>query len=118
MANGGNAHLTGPGPGNAQILGGFFGLPANPANTPGGTNYAIGGAFNFLAPAGYPGTGNLFPNPALPGTATQINNYLAAMNGQANPNALYLISSGANNITAALLVLRREYDARYSLPSW
>ena len=104
LVNGGNAHWNGPGPGYAQILGGFFGLAANPANTPGGTNYAIGGAFNFLAPPGYPGTGNLFPNPALPGTATQINNYLTAMNGRANPNALYLISSGANNITAALLV--------------
>ena len=104
IANGGNAHFTGPGPGNAQILGGFFGLPANPANTPGGTNYAIGGAVNFQVPAGYPGTGNLFPNPALPGTATQINNYLASVGGHANPNALYLISSSANDIAAALAV--------------
>ena len=104
LANGGNARFTGPGPGNAQILGGFFGLQANTANTPGGTNYAIGGAFDFLAPAGYPGTGNLFPNPALPGTATQINNYLGAVNGQANPNALYLISSGINSVTAAFLI--------------
>jgi hypothetical protein len=73
VAKGGNAHFTGPGPGYAQILGGFFGLPANPANVPGGTNYAIGGSVNFLVPAGFPGgTGNLFPNPALPGTATQI----------------------------------------------
>ena len=104
LANGGNAHFTGPGPGNAQILGGFFGLPANPANVPAGTNYAIGGAVNFLVPAGYPGTGNLFPNPALPGTATQISNYLAAVKGQANPNALYLVNSGGNNTTAAFAV--------------
>src|SRR5262249_10527245 len=42
---GGNTHSTGPGPGNAQILAGFFGLTANPANSPaGGTNYAISGA--------------------------------------------------------------------------
>ena len=46
LAAGGNAHFTGPGPGNAQILGSFFGLAANPANSPGGTNYAIGGAFD------------------------------------------------------------------------
>jgi len=45
LAVGGNAHFTGPGAGNAQILGSFFGLPAIPANA-GGTNYAIGGAFD------------------------------------------------------------------------
>ena len=104
LANGGNAHFTGPGPNNSQILGGFFGLQVNPANAPAGTNYAIGGAVDFLVPAGYPGTGNLFPNLALPGTATQINNYLATVNGQANPNALYLVSSGANNTSAAFAV--------------
>jgi len=70
LAAGGNAHWTGPGLGNAQILAGFFGLTANPANTPGGTNYAVGGAVDYLVPPGYPGTGNFFPNPALPGTAT------------------------------------------------
>jgi outer membrane lipase/esterase len=105
IAAGGNAHFTGPGPGNAQILGGFFGLPANPANTPGGTNYAIGGAFDdaFLGV----GFQNLFSttygaaNPSLPGTAQQIANYLASVNGHANPNALYLISSGGNDATYA-----------------
>jgi outer membrane lipase/esterase len=105
LANGGNAHFTGPGPGNAQILGSFFGLPANPANTPSGTNYAIGGALDdgFLGP----GFENLFPiefahaDPSLPGTSAQISSYLAAVNGHANPNALYLISSGGNDATYA-----------------
>ena len=50
LAAGGNAHFTGPDPGNAQILASFFGLTANPANTPGGTNYAIGGAYDFKGP--------------------------------------------------------------------
>jgi hypothetical protein len=72
VQNGGNAHFTGPGPGNAQILAGFFGLTANAANTSGGTNYAIGGAFGNGGPGvrsawtniellslGFP------PNPAL-----------------------------------------------------
>src|SRR5579872_550322 len=98
---GGNAHFTGPGPGNAQILAGFFGLSANSVSSPHGTNYAIGGAFDdaFLG-AGFQ---NLFPatigipNPQLPGTAAQIGNYLASVNGRANPNALYLISSGGND---------------------
>jgi phospholipase/lecithinase/hemolysin len=102
LANGGNAHFTGPGPGNAQILGSFFGLPANPANTPGGTNYAIGGSFNDATLG--PGFQNLLttlalfgPNPNLPGTDAQISNYLASVNGHANSNALYLVSSGGNN---------------------
>lgn len=105
IAAGGNAHFTGPGPGNAQILGGFFGLSANPANTPGGTNYAIGGAVDFLVPPSYPipgATGNLSPNPLLPGVATQIGNYLSSVGGHANPNALYVLTGGGNDITAAL----------------
>jgi len=72
-------HFTGPGTNYSQILGGFFGVSANPANTPGGTNFAIGGAVDFLVPPGFPAataTGTVFPNPALPGTATQIGNYL------------------------------------------
>ena len=40
-------------------------------------------------------------NPNLPSTARQIRNYLAAVNGQANPNALYLIGSGANDAFVA-----------------
>ena len=101
---GGNAHFTGPGTGNARILAGFFGLCANAANTPGGTNYAVGGALDD-AILGL-GNENLFaalskPNPNLPSTARQIRNYLAAVNGQANPNALYLIGSGANDAFVA-----------------
>ena len=104
LAQGGNAHFTGPGQGNAQILAGYFGLSANPANTPGGTNYAIGGAFDDAALG--PGNENLFtaisgPNPSLPGTARQIQNYLASVSGNANRNALYLIGSGGNDATIA-----------------
>lgn len=111
VAAGGNAHFTGPGPGNAQILAGYFGLTANAANTPGGTNYAIGGAFNQAGPAPFtaytdlllPGLG-LPPNPAIPSATSQIDNYLASVNGRANPNALYLIASGANDAFAAAAV--------------
>jgi outer membrane lipase/esterase len=128
----GNAHFTGPGLGNAQILGSFFGLPANPANTLGGTNYAIGGAFNdatvFASPFNNqtgPGLENLFlahpflnlfgtfvtPNLELPGTEGQIGNYLASVGGHANPNALYLVSSGGNDAFFADAVLPTQ-DAR------
>jgi hypothetical protein len=42
LAAGGNAHPTGPGLGNAQLLAGFFGLSVNSASQAGGTNFAIG----------------------------------------------------------------------------
>ena len=100
LAAGGNAHPTGPGLGNAQILAGFFGLSVNSAGTPGGTNFAIGNSVDYLVPSG--ASGNQYPNPLLPGTATQIGNYLASVNGYANPNAIYLLGSGANDAAAAL----------------
>jgi len=105
LAAGGNAHPTGPGLGNAQILGGLFGLSVNSASQLGGTNFAIGNAVDFLVPPGFvpaTSTGNQNPNPLLPGTATQINNYLASVNGHANPNAIYLLASGGNDASAAL----------------
>ncbi len=109
---GGNAHWTGPGPNNSQILAGFFGLTANPANTPGGTNYAIGGSFDSSGPVPpavpAPGYGQYtnfnqilynapVPNAALPSTSQQIDNYLASVSGHANPDALYLVSSLGND---------------------
>jgi outer membrane lipase/esterase len=105
LAAGGNAHPTGPGLGNTQILAGLFGLSVNSASQPGGTNFAIGNAVDDLVPPGFvpaTSTGNQYPNPLLPGTATQINNYLASVNGHANPNAIYLLASGANDASAAL----------------
>ncbi|MGA7325320.1 MAG: SGNH/GDSL hydrolase family protein, partial [Rhodomicrobium sp.] len=105
LAAGGNAHSTGPGPGNAQILASFFGLTANPANTAGGTNYAISGAvdnsfFGFTNIEQLTG-GFSFPNSQLPSTTGQIADYLASVNGHANPNAVYLFSTGGNSIFLA-----------------
>lgn len=100
LASGGNAHPTGPGLNNAELLAGFFGLSANSASMPGGTNYAIGNAVDDLVP--FTARGNQYPNPLLPGTATQISNYLASVNGRANPNAIYLLASGGNDASAAL----------------
>ncbi|WP_298257045.1 autotransporter domain-containing protein [Bradyrhizobium sp.] len=105
LAAGGNAHPTGPGLGNAQILAGLFGLSVNAAGQSGGTNFAIGNAVDYLVPTGFvpaTATGNQYPNPLLPGTATQISNYLASVNGHANPNAIYLLASGGNDASAAL----------------
>lgn len=87
---------------NSQVLAGFFGLSANSVSVPGGTNYAVGGAVDYLVPPGFMGTGNLYPNPLLSGTATQISNYLTSVSGKANPNALYVLNSGANDASAAV----------------
>lgn len=96
VTQGGGTATTNPGPINSQLLAGFFGLTANPANTPGGTDYATGDARNAQTNTGVPNS----LQGAVP-TATQISNYLAANGGVANPNALYLISSGGNDISYA-----------------
>lgn len=61
-----------------------------------GTNYAAGGALS----------GTDMPHPqftgvTIPSAATQINNYLQSTGGKANPNALYTITSGANDLLVA-----------------
>jgi outer membrane lipase/esterase len=80
---------------NSQLLAGYFGLSADPANRPGGTNYAISGATNSDAAD----QGNANQNKSLPSTVEQIGNHLAANGGTANSFALYLISSGGNDIS-------------------
>jgi len=60
-----------------------------------GTNYAVSGAkitaANSLTPA--------FPSAALtPSITQQMTNYLASTGGVANPNALYIISAGSNDV--------------------
>src|SRR5437867_4359899 len=46
VAHGAGAPTTSPGLMSSQFLAAFFGLTANPANTPGGTNFATSGAKN------------------------------------------------------------------------
>jgi outer membrane lipase/esterase len=85
---------------NSQILAADFGLTALPANQLGGTNYAISGALSAATPANG-NAGNLNPNTTLPSTVQQMANYLAGHSGVANSQALYLISSGGNDVTFA-----------------
>jgi outer membrane lipase/esterase len=96
VAAGAGAPTTNPGPVNPQILASYFGLSALPANQ-GGTDYATSGAkdvtVNTLQTGGFMA--------AIP-TTVQIANYLAANGGVANANALYLISSGGNDVTYAI----------------
>ena len=63
----------------------------------GGSNYATSGAKNVTINT--VDTGGFMA--AVP-TVTQISNYLAASGGQANSNAIYLISSGGNDVSYAL----------------
>jgi len=95
VAAGAGPPTTSPGLMNSQVLAARFGLTALPADQ-GGTNYATSGAknvdINTAANGGF--------TAAIP-TVTQISNYLAATGGRANPNGLYLISSGGNDVTFA-----------------
>jgi outer membrane lipase/esterase len=96
VAAGAGAPTTNPGPINSQILASYFGLSTLPANQ-GGTDYATSGAKDVTVnDARTGGFGAAIP------TTTQIANYLASNDGAANPNALYLISSGGNDVSYAL----------------
>src|SRR5215471_11351214 len=92
---------------NTQVLAGFFNLTAQPVNQ-GGTNYAISGAMDAATPAnastvGNGNIGNLNQNKTLPSTVQQMTNYLSSQQqgGKANSQALYIISSGGNDVTYA-----------------
>jgi outer membrane lipase/esterase len=93
QAAGGGVAMTPGGRVNSQILAGMFGLSATAVGLPGGTNYAAGGAANI----DYANYQTLAPN-----TISQIQSYLASTGGVANPNALYMISSGGNDVRGAI----------------
>jgi outer membrane lipase/esterase len=93
-AGGTGAPTNSPGLMNSQVLAAYFGLTADPANQPGGTNFATSGARNVLVNTG--GNGGFVA--AIP-TVRQIDNYLASVGGRANGNGLYMVSSGGNDIS-------------------
>ena len=88
---------SGPGPVSVEVLATGLGLSAIPANQTNGTNYATGGAKDFRQNLQ---TGDGFPK-AVP-TVTQIKNYLASHQSHASGAALYVISSGDNDVAFAL----------------
>ncbi|HXD46808.1 MAG TPA: autotransporter domain-containing protein [Pseudolabrys sp.] len=96
LGAGGGKATTNPGGVSAEYLAGKFGLTATPANTAGGTDYATGGARNNQLNTALTGG-----NTAAVPTVTQIGNYLAGNNGAADAGALYVISTGGNDITYA-----------------
>jgi GDSL-like Lipase/Acylhydrolase len=122
LAAGGTDSPVGVGLMNPQILAADFGLTANTAYTTGGvvggggTNYAISGALdaadtgNLSEGGNDPGNGGISnidqgqtsPNPALLSTVAQLQTYLDSVGGKADPSAIYLISSGANDYSYAV----------------
>lgn len=91
IENGANGGFAGNGVMVTTILAEKFGLNALPIDG-GGTNYANGGALTapFSDPAVLPANVPL---------TTQISQYLESVDGVANPDALYVISSGNNDLS-------------------
>lgn len=74
-----------------------LGVALAPSLTPGGTNFAYGGA-----QTGVDGT-DIAGLPGFPySMRSQLNTYLGATSHVADPNALYVVSGGGNNIRVAL----------------
>lgn len=82
---------TNPGPVWSEIVSQYYGVTPAPSNA-GGTIFAQGGARVALPSASTP------PGGAQRPVSTQINEYLAANGGKADPNALYAVWAGANDI--------------------
>jgi phospholipase/lecithinase/hemolysin len=75
-----------------EHVAGGLGLPMTPYLA-GGTNYAFGGAF-ATAPQSIPGG-------TIPSVPEQVEIYLGLHKGKADPNALYVIEGGGNDILDA-----------------
>lgn len=87
---------TNPGFVWSEFVAQYYGTGAVSANQ-GGTNYAVGGAR-----AGTDGTQTFGPiTVPVPSLATQAASYLTATGGRADPNALYTVWGGPNDLFTA-----------------
>ncbi len=82
---------TNPGPVYATLLGSQYGFAVTPGNQ-GGNDFAEGGA----RVTQLPGVPNVPPTGTATPVATQVSSYLAR--GPADPNALYVVWAGANDL--------------------
>ena len=88
----GNSFTTNPDPVAAEIIAAYFGQ-SGLNSLSGGPNFAWGGAcVNAAGPCLNP----------VPNISTQVSQYLSLTGGVADPNALYSIWGGANDIFATL----------------
>jgi outer membrane lipase/esterase len=89
IADGATGGWAGNGVLGVTILGDKFGVSAGPTgNGAGGTNYANGASYTNV-----PG-----PFSGSVSATSQIQNYLDSVHGVANPRALYVVSSGNNDL--------------------
>ncbi len=96
VAAGGSGTFMGPGVVDTIQIAQKFGLTAIPVTMPGGgTNYANGSAQTYSTTQDNGFANGLYNN--VPVTA-QVTNHLASVNGHANPNALYMVSIGGNDL--------------------
>jgi outer membrane lipase/esterase len=97
VAAGGSGAFMGPGVVDTIQLAAKFGLSAAPITIPGGggTNYANGSAQTVSTTAADGYLNGLYNNVPI---VSQISNYLGAAHNVANPNALYMISYGGNDL--------------------
>jgi len=75
----------------SEYLAEYYGTDADPANQ-GGTNYAVGGAL-----VDTDAVGGLGPTPSM---TSQLESYLGRTGGVADPNALYTVWGGNNDLFA------------------
>ena len=86
---------TNPGPVWSEIIAQYYGGNANPSNVAGGGIFAQGGARVAVASSSLVTGGVQRP------VTTQITEHLTANGGAANPNGLYAIWAGANDLLQA-----------------
>lgn len=85
-------YTTNPGPVWSELVAEYYGVTPRPSNVSGGTIYAQGGA----RVAGTPGVSTPTGQAERP-ISTQVGEFLAA-NAAADPNALYAMWAGANDV--------------------
>jgi len=97
VANGAGGGFAGPGIMTSTLLAARFGLAADPSSL-GGSNFANGSAYTAPLAKSAGAAAAQGSLPANVATTQQIANYLAALGGTANPNALYVVNSGNNDL--------------------
>ena len=87
---------TSPGPVWSEVVSNYYGYAPAPSNVSGGNIYAQGGARVAVSSTSTP------PGAAQRPVSTQVSEYLSTHGGTADPNALYAIWAGANDVFQTL----------------
>src|SRR6185369_2957950 len=87
---------TAPGPVWSELVAAYYGAPTGPSNANNGNIFAQGGARVALNSSSTPTGAAQRP------VTTQVTEYLARAGGNADPNALFAIWAGANDVLQTL----------------